>query len=214
LGFASFAYSASLYVDAAPNVYGSSDYAPWWDATKASASAGNFVNMAHSNDPNNSGTTNFDIEDIVVYSFGDLGNRLHFIYWIENETISSLLDQNFGIAMYYQWDGITYDFYHDYYSSTWITPSSWIEYNGGVIGTAGLAWVGADGINTQEALDADLTEWSKYQGDVTFQVRYGQESFNLTAHYEPVPEPNTILLLGAGLLGLAYAFRSKKSLEN
>ena len=31
LSFGSFAYSASLYVDAAPNKYGSPNYEPWWN---------------------------------------------------------------------------------------------------------------------------------------------------------------------------------------
>lgn len=211
LCFGSFAYSASLYVDAAPNKYGSPNYDSWWNNAMASASAGSFVNMANSNNPMNSGTTNFDIEDIVVYSFGDLGSRLHFIYWIADATIDSLKAQNFEISMYYDWDGVTFDFYNEYYGTTWLQPGSWIEYNGGVIGSAGFAWWGAYGVNTQEALDADLEDWQRYQGDITLQVRYGQQQFSLTAHHEPVPEPTTVLLLGAGLLGLAYASRSKKN---
>ena len=35
----------SLYVDSAPNVYGSPDWAPWWDAAKADVAAGTFTNL-------------------------------------------------------------------------------------------------------------------------------------------------------------------------
>lgn len=55
------------------------------------------------------------IRDVVVYSFGDLGQRLSFIYWVPNETIADLKARNFQLNLFYQWDGVTYDGYNDYY---------------------------------------------------------------------------------------------------
>ncbi len=77
----------SLFVDSAPNVYGSPDFPAWKANAYAAAAGGTFVNMINGINPANIGTTNFEIEDEVVYSFGDLGKRLHWIYWIPNQLI-------------------------------------------------------------------------------------------------------------------------------
>jgi hypothetical protein len=201
------AESISLYVDSAPNKYGSPSY-PAWEATAFStASAGTFINMANSVNPSNAGTTNFDIRDVVVYSFGDLGRRLHFVYWIPETTITALTAKNFEMSLFYDWDGISYDFYNEYYEKTWLTPTSWQEYAGGVIGTAGFAWWGAYGINTPEALAADLADWDKYQGNITFNARMNDGvSSSITANHA-VPEAASLLLLGMGLLAILGAGR-------
>ena len=171
--------NVDLFVDAAPNAYGSPLYEPWKTAAFAAAASGTFTNMANSFNPLNAGTTNVEINDMVVYSFGDLGKRLHFVYWIPNETLSSLVDR-FTISMYYQWDGVTYDFYNEYYGATWQTPSTgrWIDYdvNGdgnidGVVGTAGFAWWAAYPSNDPAELAAQLIEWDRYQGNVIFQAK-------------------------------------------
>jgi len=156
----------SIYVDAAPNVYGSPDYAPWQTATYAAVSAGTFMNMSNGVNPANVGTTDFEIQDEVVYSFGDLGKRLTWIYWIPDTTIAELQAKEFQMSLTNIWDGDVLDFYLDYYGSTWLEPTKWVEYNGGVIGTAGMAWWGAYGVNTQEALDADIAAW--IQADETW----------------------------------------------
>jgi hypothetical protein len=200
--------SVSLFVDAAPNVYGSSAYDPWKTAAYAAAANGTFVNMQNSYNPANIGTSNYEIQDEVVYSFGDLGKRLHFVYWVPGTTIEDL-GSSLQISMFYTWDGTQYDFYSDYYGTTWLTPGSWVNYNGGVIGTAGFAWWGAYGVNTQEALDQDLLDWGSVAESITFSLRIGNAVSSLTVNRDPVPEPATLLLLGAGLIGIAGVCRRK-----
>jgi hypothetical protein len=193
------AESISLYVDSAPNIYGSPSYPAWESTAFSTASAGTFINMANSVNPSNAGTTNFDIGDVVVYSFGDLGRRLHFVYWIPDTTISALTAKNFQVSLSYDWDGLTYN---DYYGSAWITPSSWKAYSGGVIGSAGFAWWGAYGINTPDALAADLADWDKYQGNITFIARMDDGISSSITAYHSVPEAASLLLLGLGLLAI------------
>jgi hypothetical protein len=193
------AESISLYVDSAPNKYGSPSYPTWESNAFSAATAGTFVNMANSFNPSNVGTTNFDIKDVVVYSFGDLGRRLHFVYWIPETTIAALTAKNFQVSLFYNWDGATYDFYNEYYGNTWLTPSSWQEYNGGVIGSAGFAWWGAYGTSTPEALAADLAAWDGPQGNITFYAKTDSDQSSITANHS-VPEAASLLLLGLGLI--------------
>lgn len=205
------AMSLSLFVDSAPNVYGSPDYAAWESNAFYNASHGTFVNMANS--VNSSGTTNFDINDEVVYSFGDLGKRLTWIYWVEGETVASLTGR-FKISLYNTWNGSGLDFYNYYYGSTWLEPTHWIDYdkNGdgvsdGVIGTAGMAWWGAYGTNTQAALDADLADWGTASESWTFSARLDGSTSSITSNRasSTVPEPATFLLFGVGLWGVRFS---------
>lgn len=75
-------------------MYGSSDYAPWKADADAKISNGTFVNMANSHNSANVGTTNFNALDEIVYSTGDLGTRLHFLYFIEDTTVAELESAN------------------------------------------------------------------------------------------------------------------------
>lgn len=136
----SSAAPVNIYVDAAPNAYGSPDYAPWEAVAFTDAFAGTFVNMSNGVNTASSGTTNFEIQDKVLYSFGDPGKRLTWIYWVDGVSISDLETANFQTCLINTWDGSVLDFYDSYCGSTWLTPTKWVEYNGGVIGTAGMAY--------------------------------------------------------------------------
>lgn len=209
------AQATLLYVDTAPNIYGSADYDAWWAKAKADIINRQFVNMANSSNPQNAGTRNFEIEDAVVYSFGDLGNRLQFIYWVPYETIADLQKDNFRVSLRYEWDGTTYDLYKEEYGKRWLKPTTWEEYGGGVIGTAGFALWGAYYTNTPEELVADLQEWDRYLGNVTFRTKRKGENTRIRANHDPVPEPATLLLLGTGIAGLAGRglLRKKRSVQ-
>ena len=203
-----------IYVDAAPNVYGSSLYPAWQTAAFEKAASGTFINMENGTNPAFKGTTNFVIEDEVVYSFGDLGKRLTWVYWIPNETLNTLAGR-FTISLINLWDGEYLDFYKDYYGSTWLTPTRWQDYdkNGdglidGVIGTAGMAWWGAYGVNTPEALALDIAEWAKSEEYWIFRAQLDNTIYLLTSYRAPVPEPLTLLFLGTGLLGMAIIRKS------
>ncbi|GIV17077.1 MAG: hypothetical protein KatS3mg022_2512 [Armatimonadota bacterium] len=152
--------NAQLYADTAPNVYGSSNWAPWWTATKADVAADTFVNMRSGAHP---GTTYFEPEEEIVYSTMDLGKRLHWIYWVPGKTTTELQQCNFQVNWMVDWEGVNYVYNWNNYdlevanlvggipTNGWIQPSSWIDYDkdndgnpDGVIGTFGFAWWATD----------------------------------------------------------------------
>ena len=70
------------------------------------------------------------------------------------------------------------------------------------IGTAGMAWWGAYGVNTQDALDADLANWGQADESWIFTVKLDNTEYSLTSNREGipavVPAPGAILLAGIG----------------
>ena len=212
------AATVALYVDSAPNAYGSPDYPAWRDAAWAGAAAGTFVNMAHSVNPANVGTLRFDIRDEVVTSFGDLGRRLTWVYWVPGETRDQLQGR-LQIALFNTWDGQTSDFYADSYGQTWLQPASWVDYDAdgdgatdGVVGAAGMAWWGAYGVNTPEALEQDLAQWGQVGETWQFRLRLDGQEHELVSTRPPmalVPEPVVAATVSAALLGLLLYLRRR-----
>ncbi len=226
-----------LYVDSAPNVYGSPDWDPWWTQTKADVATGSFTNMRTGTYP---GTTWMDPYDEIVYSTGDLGKRLHWIYWVPGATTSGL-DGLFEVRWVIDWDGDlwTYDWSaYDWTPATpdagWVQPSSWENYDAdgdgnadGVIGSFGFAWWAYDDLapprdtggnaydeTDQADIDALRQQVFQYQTFALGQVRTRNTqdaSWAITnqVNVRVVPEPGTLLLMGSGFLGLAARIRKR-----
>ena len=189
-----------LYADTAPNAYGSPNYDPWWTAAKADVAAGTFINMRSGAHP---GTTYFEPTEAIVYSTGDLGKRLHWIYWIPGATKSQL---NGLFEVNNSWDEDGQEWVWDFSASPfrvpmqdednngipdngWYQPSRWEDYSGGVIGTFGNAlWASDDeappydtnGRPYDETNDEDvaaLASWMlQHQTHWTGWVRYRQST--------------------------------------
>ena len=148
----------SFYVDTAPNVYGSSSWAPWWTATKADVANGTFENMRSGMYPN---SLRADPLECLVYSTGDLGKRMHFIYWLPGTTKAQATGL-FEVKWTVDWAGTEWttdasnNWIVDDANAGWSTPTNWEDYNSGVIGSMGFAyWVTDDWANPLSG-DSDL----------------------------------------------------------
>jgi hypothetical protein len=204
-----------MYLDTAPN--GGSLFAAFRTAAQDSIYNGTFVNQANSFDAANAGTLNYEDEDYMVYSFGDLGKRLHSFYYIPGETTSSLAGR-FEVSIEYAWDGVWYNPYEAYGWGQWTVPGSWVNYDGngdgitdGVMGSMGNANWGAYDFTTdtpeaRAALAADLADSRMYLGNTKFLAKLDGVVYELEAIHSPIPEPLTMLLISLG--GLALRKRS------
>ena len=224
---------AALYVDSAPNVYGSSNWAPWWDQAKADVSAGTFVNMRTGTFP---GSLTMDPYDEIVYSTGDLGKRLHWIYWLPGETVANLdAGNNFEVKWVIDWAGTDWTtdetgaWTVDGPEAGWSEPSNWTDYNGGVIGSLGFAWWAADddalpmstdtnayNETNQDDIDALRETILTVQTHATGMIRYRVDENSPwqyeTLRLEMVPEATTLVVwtVLAGL-GATLAWRRRKT---
>lgn len=155
--------SADLYVDSAPNIYGSPDWAPWWDQTKADIAGGTFTDLRSITSPNTEPYT-ISPYDEIVYNTGDMGNRIHWVYWLPGENAASL-DDRLEVKWVIDWYGVNYTMDWSTQSWTvdsseqgWTEPTGWEDYDNGegvagVIGSFGFAWWAND--NYAELFDTD-----------------------------------------------------------
>lgn len=211
------AMTVNLNADTAPNTYGSPNFIPWRTAAFADVVAGTFVNMRNGTFP---GTTTFAPQDAIVYSTGDLGKRLHWIYWIPGETVASITG-NFQVKNVADWDGVAYagGSVEDGPEIGWATPSSWINYTDpssgqvlGVIGTFGNAWWAT---GTPEAIQAQAADMYQYQtywiGEVRWRDTSGSSWTVQEMELQLVPEPITMAGLMLGIGGLATYVRKRRT---
>jgi hypothetical protein len=231
--------SVDLYVDSAPNAYGSLAYPAWRDSAYQNAADGSFVNMANGTFPN---STVFDPVDAIVYSTGDGGKRLSWAYFVEGATVASLTGK-FEVRTVADWDGVAYTY--DWGSGTtveatadngWSQPLSWIDFtyagHTGVVGIFGNAWWAWDNdalpystdsnyYNETDAADIQALRQAMFQSQTYWsgQVRMMGDSgtwtvTELTATVVPLPAAGWagLVLLGSlgGIKGLKKRFGRKE----
>lgn len=215
IGFRSDAQAfVTMYLDTAPNAYGSPAWIPFRDGAYQKLYDETFVHQQHSTNPANRGTINYEALDYLVYSFGDLGKRLHVFYYIPGQTVDSLRGR-LHASILYQEDGVWKDAYAEAGWGTWVAPSSLINYDGnndgridGVMGTIGMAMWGAYGhyVDTPEARQAlanDLNWVRAHIGNTQFRLRLDSAQIcSIEAVHVPIPIPSSLILIGSGLVGL------------
>jgi len=204
------AETVNLFVDSAPNFYGSPDWAPWWSNTKQDVVNGSFTNMRNGT---YTGTNFVSPLDIIAYSDGDFGKRVSWIYWLPGETTAGLQDR-FQVKYSLDWKGsdMTEDWaanrwIEDAPENGWIQPTSWEDYNDGtnqgVIGSLSFDLWAKPGEAEKYALAAKVFQNQSYLKGL---VRYRDDADSvwntndLNLNLTGVPLPASALM---GLAGLA-----------
>jgi len=168
-----------------------------------------------------------------VYSTGDLGKRLHWIYWVPDETVADL-DGLFEVKWVVDWDGEAWTYEAGEWAADgadvgWTQPISWEDYDdgtySGVIGSLGFAWWATDddalpgdtdgnAYNETDQDDIDALRASVLQAQTyaTGMVRYkdglSSEWQYTSIQLNVVPIPSAIWLLGSAFIGFV-GFRRK-----
>lgn len=165
-------FEPEIYVDSAPNVYGSPDWDPWWTDTKDDVIAGGIASLRTGTFPR---TSQIIPHDETVYSFGDLGKRLHWVYWIPGHSTTDL-DGLFEVKYVLDYFGTDWTddggWALDGPDVGWSQPSRWEDASGGTIGSFGFAWWGAYYTKTQEELEADYQLFWEAQTYVKGLIRW------------------------------------------
>jgi hypothetical protein len=209
----------TLNVDSAPNKHGSPDWAQWWTDTKTDVPTGTFKDMRTGVYP---GTHTIDPYDEIVYDNDDFGKRLHWIYWLTdlNKVVTTDFLGRFEVKWVIDWNGSNWtaaadgSWLLDGPDAGWKEPTTWENYNDGVIGSLGFALWMEDA--NQAKIDALRASTFSSQTFATGMVRYREDvvgsAWQVTElRVNIVPEPTTIVLFSFGILGLAGVSRKKHS---
>lgn len=220
--------SIGFHVDTAPNVYGSPDWDPWWTSAKSDVVGGTFTDMRSSL----AGPGYMTPYDEIAYSTGDLGQRMHFIYWLPETTIDAL-NGRFQVKNAFDWGGTDYTndpgYVADNPGAGWSQPASWEEYQNGVIGSFGWAfWAtdnealphSTDGNPYNETNQADIDALASsildQQTYLDGLIRYRESedadwaTRTQTLQITTVPVPATLGLMGLGLAGVGVVARRRR----
>lgn len=206
----SYAGTVNLFVDSAPNVYGSPNWAPWWASAKTDVVNGSFTNMRTGTYP---GTNFANPLDFIVYSDDDLGKRVHWIYWIPNETTTSLQNR-FQVKFAIDWagDDLTWDWNVNNWAldepeKGWVQPGSWENYNDGtnqgVIGSFGFAFWAQPDSSQKYALAADILQNQTYLNGlyrIRDDINSSWDGGNLNLTVIPLPASALMSLAGLGVV--------------